>query len=129
MPSGKVFIVHSMSGYYLYGMICVVDGTTITHGTDTQLSTIEHGGRWLTSVLLNNGKVLIPHSYTKTWYLYAQIWGADEINNVPTNSIILTDYETQIRKVTTGQFDGIAKTSGTGGDDTAHNDLVSIYTL
>jgi hypothetical protein len=131
LPNGKVFIVHSNTGYYLYGMICAVDGTTIINGEDTQLSTVEQGGRWISSLLLSNGKVLIPHSAStsSTWCLYALICGVDETNNVPINNIILTDYETQIRKVTTGQFDGIAKTSGTGGDDTGHKDLVSIWTL
>ena len=36
---------------------------------------------------------------------------------------------TQVRKTTTSQFDGVAKTSGVGGTTTVPNDLVSIYTL
>ena len=126
LPSGKIFIVHSMSGYYLYGMICNVDNTTITYGTDTQLSTIEHGGRWLTSVLLNNGKVLIPHSYTKTWYLYTQIWGIDEENNIPTNNIVITEYEQQVMPAIRPPFNAIALSSGVGGTNTEHNEQVKI---
>ena len=38
-------------------------------------------------------------------------------------------YETQVKKATTIPFDGIAKTSGVGGDDTAHKDQIEIYTL
>ena len=37
--------------------------------------------------------------------------------------------ETQVRKATTPDIYGVAKTSGTGGDSTGHNDIVSIYTI
>ena len=37
--------------------------------------------------------------------------------------------EKQVRKATTSNIYGVAKTSGTGGDSTGHNDIVSIYTV
>ena len=135
LPNGNVFIAHSYSSsYYLYGVVCRISGTTITVGTDTAIinPTSEDGyytGFEISSLLLNNGTIFVAHNkYNSPFYLYAQIFGVDE-SNVPTNHIITTDYETQIRKVTTGQFDGVAKTEGTGGDSTGHNDLVSIWTL
>lgn len=36
--------------------------------------------------------------------------------------------ETQVRKATTSDIYGVAKTSGMGGDSTGHKDIVSIYT-
>lgn len=38
-----------------------------------------------------------------------------------------TTYETQVRKAITAQCDGVAKTSGIGGDETSHNQQVQIY--
>ena len=44
-------------------------------------------------------------------------------------TMINTVYETQVRKATTPNIYGVAKTEGTGGTSTAHKDKVSIYTL
>lgn len=129
LDNGNVFVIHGKgdSERYLYGEVCTIDGTTITGSTDTQLSAETYTGFATSSLLLNSGTIFIAHSNTNSYYLYAQIFGIDD-NNIPTNNIIATEYETQVRKVTTGQFDGIAKTSGEGGDDTGHKDIVSIWT-
>ena len=37
--------------------------------------------------------------------------------------------ETQVRKATTSDIYGVAKTKGVGGDSTGHKDIVSIYTI
>ena len=130
LPDGNVFIAHSKeSNYSLFGIVVNIDGTTITCGTDAQINIETNAGYAISSLLLNNGTIFIAHSNGASCYLHAQIFGIDYENNLPTNHIIATEYETQVRKVTTGQFDGIAKTSGTGGDDTGHKDIVSIWTL
>lgn len=49
--------------------------------------------------------------------------------NIPSTTITKKTYETQVRKVTTPQFDGIAQTSGTGGSATAHNQQVEVLTI
>ena len=66
----------------------------------------------------------------KDYYAYAgeNISAGDLVEYVNGIASKTEDYETQVRKVTTGQFDGIAKTSGEGGDDTGHKDIVSIWT-
>ena len=135
LPNGDVFIAHSFSAgssthMYLYGIICFINETTITKGTETLLNNSnKYVGGQISSVLLSNNSVFVAHSSDSSYYLYAQIWGIDEVNNIPTNVITIPTYETQVRKTTTSQFDGIAKTSGVGGDNTGHKDLVSIYTL
>lgn len=131
LNNGKILILHNLynTSYYLYGMMVNVDGTTITVETDTQLSTESYTGRVISSILLNNGTIFTAHNYGSSYYLYAQIFGIDYENNMPTNNVVAIEYETQVRKVTTGQFDGVAKTSGEGGDNTGHKDVVSIYTL
>jgi hypothetical protein len=133
LPNGKIFIVHDngagTTSYYLYGIICTVDGTTIAIGTDTELVNDTYAGYQIASLLLQNGSIFVAHSLSSSYYLNAQIFGIDETNNIPTNNISIPEYETQVRKTTKGQFDGIAKTSGEGGDNTGHKDMVSIWTL
>lgn len=132
LPNNKAFILHSSSltsTYTLYGIIINTDGIAITLGQDTPMNVTQSSGYSLSSLLLKNDTLFVIHGQTQSQYmLYAQIWGIDYDNNIPTNNISTTEYETQVRKVTTGQFDGIAKTSGEGGDETGHKDIVSIWT-
>jgi hypothetical protein len=130
LPNGDVFVTHGYSSNTnLYGMIVKIDGTAITKGTDTRLSAVSYSGWTISPLLLESSTIFITHSNNgSSPSLYAQIWRIDAENNIPTNHIIATEYETQIRQVTTAQFDGIAKTSGTGGDDTGHKDKVSMWT-
>lgn len=130
LPSGKILIVHSSdSSYCLSAVIVTVSGTTITLGTETLLNSVGYTGYSTSVIFLSNGSIFIAHSYSSSYNLYAQIFGIDEVNNVPTNNIVIPTYEQQVRKTTTSQFDGVAKTSGVGGNETGHKDLVSIYTL
>ena len=128
LQDGSVFIAHSNSAdRYLYGMIATINDATITTGPDIELDSVVNSGYVIKSLMLSNGTMLVAHTHDNGYGLDAQIWSVD--GNIPTNNIVAPYYETQVRKVTTGQFDGVAKTNGTGGDDTGHNDLVSIYTL
>lgn len=135
LPNGKVFIARSGGTYsYLLSTVVNIDNTTITIDSDTALTDTSntnnrYTGYAISSLLLANGTIFVAHSKTDSYYLNAQVFGIDYENNIPTNQISITEYETQVRQVTTGQFDGVAKTSGTGGDDTGHNDKVGIYTL
>ena len=131
LPNGNVLVLHNenINYNYLRGMVVSIDGTTLTRGTDIELNDAQYTGNEISSLLLSNGTIFVAHNDTNSYYLNAQIFGIDYDNNVPTNQISITEYETQVRKVTTGLFDGVAKTSGTGGDETGHNDIVKIYTL
>lgn len=130
LQNNNVLIAHkdSNNNSSLYGIVCKVEDTTITQGTDTQLNASLYMGDVTSTLFLENGTIFVAHSNSTSYYLNAQIFAIDYDNNIPTNHIVITEYETQVRKVTTGQFDGIAKTEGAGGDDTGHNDLVSIWT-
>ena len=130
LPNNKVIIAHTYSHntQYLQGMIVSINELAITVETDTTLNTGAYTGLNVEMLLLSNGTIFMAHNYSSDYHLYAQIWGIDYENNVPTNQISIAEYETQVRKVTTGQFDGIAKTDGVGGDDTGHKDIVSIWT-
>lgn len=131
LKNGNVFISHSDTegSSYLYGIVCEVEGTTITKGMDTQLNGAEYAGYTISSTLLESGNIFVAHSFANHKYLYAQVWGVDETNNVPTNNVTTAQYETQVRKATTSDIYGVAKTKGVGGDSTGHKDIVSIYTI
>lgn len=43
--------------------------------------------------------------------------------------LVYPEDEVQVRRVTTGKFDGVAKENGTGGDEYGHNDLIKVSTL
>lgn len=116
----------SASEMYLYGLVAEVSGTTITTGADTQLSTTSSTAYALSPLILTNGSIFLAHSYSTDYLLYAQIWGVDEANNIPTNHITATEYETQVTPATESPFNAIALSSGEGGDDTAHKDQVKI---
>lgn len=127
--SGKALITYKYgTSYQLYSTICTVDGETITPHTNTQLHTNSYTHESSIAVLQNGG-IFIAHSDTSDYYLNGQVWGVDETNNTLTNDVPLSEYETQVRKTTTSQFDGVAKTSGIGGTTTVPKDYVSVYTL
>ena len=134
VPNGSIFVAHTrtQNTNHLYGIICTINNTLVNKGTDTALKSTAQAGYAISTVLLDEN-VFIAHSYGTDYHLYAQMWGVDETNNIPTNTVTTiettTEYETQVRKATTGHFDGVAKTSGTGGDNTGHNEMVSIWTL
>lgn len=130
LPDGKVFVAHSESTlYYLNGMICTISDTTITAGTDVSLIPVQQAGFYFSACLLQSGNVFIAHSsyISDNRHFYAQIFGVDESNNVPTNQVSTPTYEIQVRPATTLPCNGVAKTSGEGGDKIGHKDIVSVY--
>lgn len=73
LSENKVFVAHAYdsSNRYLYGVVCTIDGTTITKGTDTKLSSLYYSaGNEIEIVRLNNNKVLIFHSAENSSLLY-----------------------------------------------------------
>ena len=125
LPSGKILVVYKYNGHYLYSVICSVSNTTITLLNSKQLSDDTYSGYLAEAILLNN-KIIVSHSMNSNYYLYAQIFCEDEINNVLTNEIVDVNYEQQVTLATEPSFDGIALSSGVGGDDTGHNEQVKI---
>lgn len=130
LDENKAFIAHQYgnlaSGAHLYGMICTISETVVTVGTDTALNTNAYTGYRISPLLLPNGIIFAAHSYSSSYYLYAQIWGIDEANNIPTNEISIPEYEQQVKLATEPPFDGIALSNGVGGTATAHNEAVRI---
>ena len=73
LSENKVVIAHCATEYYhLYGVVCIITGTTINVATDTVLST-EYSGRTISIVALNAEKVLILHNKSTNNYLYRML--------------------------------------------------------
>lgn len=127
LTGGRVFVAHSYkSSYYLYGNGYVTSGTRVISGTDVDLSNSYAETGFATSLVeLGNGSVFAAHSYSSSYHLYARIFGLDV--RTPTTSIVLPNYETQVRTATSVSCKGVAKIGGIGGDNTGHNELVSVY--
>ena len=66
----KVFVAYR-NGNYLYGVVCTISGTTITVGTDIQLSTINYAYDYVSAVDLGTDKVFIAHRNGS--YLYGVV--------------------------------------------------------
>ena len=133
----RVFIAHANTALnndgYLCGVLCKINGNSITHGVDTQLSNLNYSIFSEPGLLYIEDKILIFHSnYDSSnsslgYSLVAQFYAIDETNNIPTNQVTITEYETQVRKATKVPCNGVAKTKGIGGTSTAHNEQVKIY--
>lgn len=67
LSENKVFIAHSRNGnYYINGMICMIDGTTITKGNDYQFSVDTGDGSIISAVKLNDKRVFIAYKSNDT---------------------------------------------------------------
>jgi hypothetical protein len=130
LSSDKVLLVYGRySDYYLYGVVCTVQDMTISVGTATALiDSVKYSGVYNFSLLLSSGSVLVTHCGDSTNRgLNGQLFSV--VNDIPTNEITVAEYETQVKKATSIPFDGIAKTSGSGGTEELHNEQVEVYTL
>ena len=78
LDENRVFIAHSYDDtYHLYGIVCMINGNTITCGTDTELSSIPHSGSTISVKLLPNGNVFIAHRYSTSYTLYGMVVSID----------------------------------------------------
>ena len=127
LSNGNVFIAYDDGqSRHLFGVVININGTTITTGTGIKLVNVIFAGSEQSTLLLNNGTIFIAHDYSDNHYLYAQIFGIDEANNIPTNNISITEYEQQVTSAIEPPFNAIALSSGVGGTDTEHNEQVKI---
>ena len=74
----KVFIAHSTgskgsSTNYLRGVVCTIEGATITMGTGVIIASSSYTGDVISAVALSETSVFIAHSYNSSPYLYATL--------------------------------------------------------
>lgn len=92
IDNSKVFIAHSyQSNYSLRGMACVINGTTITQGTDVAIVPSANAGAAISATLLDSSKVFIAHQHPLSdssiaKYLYGIIYELPVTMVSPTNS-------------------------------------------
>ena len=72
LSESKVFIGHSYyTEKFLYGLVCTINGTTITKGTDKELNSKENVGDNIKVVALSETKICIVYGLNN--YLYGMI--------------------------------------------------------
>lgn len=60
LDSSRVVVFNNLnSNYYLYAMVCTVNGTTITAGTNTVITTTGGAGYYADAILLDTNKILV----------------------------------------------------------------------
>lgn len=70
----KIVIVHCYgSSYYLYGIVCVISGTTIIKGTDTKLSATTYMGYLHSIFVPNEDVVIICHQHSSDNFNYIML--------------------------------------------------------
>lgn len=129
ISENKAFaLVLKQSSTLLYGIFFLINGTTLSSGSLVTLSNNAHNQYYkeLGSVMLQDNNVLVVWKQPSTYYPSMQLWHMDTVNNIPTNQITVNNYEQQVTLATEPPFDGIALSSGVGGDDTGHNEQVKI---
>lgn len=78
LDDNRVFIAHSYGeNRHLYGVVCTINGATITYGTDTQLSTTSYTGSAISAVALDKNRVFIAFSYGSSHVLYSVVCTID----------------------------------------------------
>lgn len=108
-------------------VIEVSSSGTITSGTILELDSTNgySNVNALDGCLLNNSNFFVGFShYESSESLRGQQFSIDGVTI--SNEISVKSYETQVTLATEPPFDGIALSSGVGGDDTAHNQQVKI---
>lgn len=132
LDNGQVLILYNYAiSNDLYGILTTISGTTITLGTATLLGETQDStyGEGMSALLLANGLIFMAHAYAPTGTstpLYARLFGIDYENNIPTNNIVIAEYEQQVTPAEETPFDAIALSDGIGGTETAHNEQVLI---
>jgi hypothetical protein len=124
LANGRVLVINQVNG--LSGVVCSIEDTTISFAENTNLIKATNAGYEFLSILLINETIFISHSRGAEYYLYAQIFGIDYDNNIPTNHIVITEYEQQVTPAIQPPFNAVALSSGVGGTDTEHNEQVKI---
>lgn len=80
LDNNTVFIAHSVgSSFYLYGLICTINDTEITTGTDTKLSSESYSGFLVATTKLTNNKIFVTISSSGSTYLYGMVCTIDGI--------------------------------------------------
>lgn len=92
LSDNRVFISHAYtSEYKLYGLICTISGTTISLGTDTQLSN-ELRSSLSKAIKISNNKIFIAHAVSSVdFYLYGMICTISETTITVNTDIQLSD--------------------------------------
>ena len=106
--------------------IATINNNEITFGTTNSMGSTGSASLYPQLTKIEDNTILVAYNHNST-YGYSRLYNCE--GNTPVPNFYNYTYETQVRKVTTPQFDGIAQTSGSGGSDTGHNQQVEVLTI
>ena len=138
LPNGNVLVTHNSTddSILCYTTCSISDGVITPLSTNNEVDGSIHSGFEHTALRLGDDILVLYPWYSDSSLanymgeLYGYLLGVDSTDESKlTNKVDNFSFETQVKKATTLQFDGVAKTSGTGGTETEHNQTVQIYTL
>ena len=89
LSSNKVFISHMYGSgdLFLSGLVCTIEGTNITKGTDTRLSSFSTIGDITSTVALSMDKIFITYGFNNN--LYSMICTVDKTSIIPGTDTLL----------------------------------------
>ena len=129
LASDKALVAYGGNGGN-YARILSISGTTIT--PEIQYSSNTEGVYFSITVLSEDKALFVfgDYSSTSSYKAYVHLLGISDTTLSTTVNVSVTttntEYETQVTLATEPPFDGIALSSGVGGDDTVHNQQVKI---
>lgn len=140
LSNGKIIIANGIYDFddniYTSLLICEYANSALNVINKYTYASTKYGettGQNLDLYLFDNDDIGLLYSDNDDSLLATHIHSLDEATNnlvpIAHTSDIVINYETQVQKSTNNVFNGIAKTSGVGGDDMGHNEKIEIYTL
>lgn len=141
LSNGKIIIntgVYPDEGdCYMTVLVCEYTDNTLVELTRTRFSSPEYGDvtcqNTCSTYLFNNDDFGIVYDDGEGSLMATQIYSLNNETNlivpIAYTTTVETTYETQVQKSKADVFNGIAKTSGAGGDEMGHNEKIEIYTL
>ena len=120
LDTNKAICAYSSAGKV---RVLQLSGTTVTAGDVFTFASVTTSSINLTKIDENTFMV----SWEGNDFDSRPLYPLRVVDNVITNKIDVTNYETQVRNTTTNTPNGVAKTGGTGGTATLHKDKITIY--
>lgn len=80
LNENKVLVLYNINNTNgMCGLICTINGNTITVGTNTVIASAYMSGKIISAVKLDEGKIFITHSYGTDYHLYGIICTINEM--------------------------------------------------
>ena len=100
LSENKIFIAYGVNDIntsninesYLYGLLCTIDGTTITINSNTKLNEDSQSGNLIAIEKLSNDKVFIAHSLSNEQFLCGKVCIIKDANIIKGKDVLLSEF-------------------------------------